>query len=87
MIVGHSKSDVDAKSARQAGRRDIVHIVVALALVAAIAALALDNRQEVTVSWLFGDATMPLYQLFVGTFAVGVVVGFLLRMRRHHNSH
>ena len=84
--MGHS-TEADTRSARRAGRRQMLHIVVAVALIAGIAALAVDNREDVTVSWLVDDATMPLYQLFVGTFVVGIVVGFLLNARRHHNSH
>ena len=85
MIVGHSKSDADTQPARR-GAGDILHIVVVVALVAGIVALAVDNRQEVTVGWVFGDGSLPLYLLFVGTFVVGILVGFLLNARRHHRS-
>jgi uncharacterized integral membrane protein len=86
VIVGHSNTDVDTKSARRAGRRDVLHLAVVLILVAAIAGLALDNRQEVSVGWIVGDATMPLYQLFVATFVVGILAGWVLRFRHHHHS-
>lgn len=61
-----------------------MHAFIVLALVAGIAALALDNRQDVQVGWVLGDATMPLYQLFVATFMVGILAGLIARARRQH---
>jgi len=88
VILTHNSTPTDAKAARRAGRRDILHVLVVIALIAVVAGLALDNRQDVSVGWLAGDTTMPLYQLFVATFVLGILAGFLLRARRrHHRSH
>lgn len=59
--------------------------VAVLALIAFIAALAVDNRQEVSVGWLIGDTEMPLYQVFVATFVVGILAGVIARHRRKHH--
>lgn len=79
-----TRSDADTTSARRAGRKDVLHALVVLVLVGGIAALALDNRQDVQVGWVLGETTMPLYQLFVATFVLGIVAGLVARSRRHH---
>ena len=52
-------------------------------LIAAVVALVVDNRHEVRLGWVFGDADAPLWAvLFVTAFA-GALIGWLLVHRPH----
>lgn len=80
MRSAHKTPDSPAR-ARWAGRVDAVRVLVVLALIGLVVALAVDNRQEVPVGWLFGDGDLPMYQMFVATFVVGIVTGLVIRSR------
>lgn len=74
--------DVDRHSAA-VHRRDVARIlrfVVALAVVAVIVLLALDNRDDTRVGYLWDDATFPLWFVIVGSAIGGALVGWLLRV-------
>ncbi len=65
------------------GRRQVLHLVVLAVLVVLTLALVLDNRQEVTVGWVVGEADAPLALALVVTFVLGLAVGWLgVRRRR-----
>lgn len=61
---------------RQTARLAVIGVVTALAV-----AVALDNRQDVTVGWVVDEARLPLIVVLVAFFAVGVVAGRLLFRR------
>lgn len=71
-------------------RRDIARLVrfaFALAVVAMIVLLALDNRDDARIGYLWGDATFPLWAVIVASAVGGVLIGGLLRFRsRQHRS-
>jgi uncharacterized integral membrane protein len=55
----------------------------AIALVgAAIAALALDNRHQVRLGYVVGEATAAAWMVIVTAAIVGVAIGWLIRYRR-----
>ena len=56
----------------------VTRIVVVVLLLAVLAAVALDNRQNVRVGWVIGDGDTPL-ALVVGLAAVaGAIIGWLV---------
>jgi uncharacterized integral membrane protein len=73
-------------AANQTGERGgIVRWVIAALIVAAIVAVALDNRDEISVGYVFGDASAPLWLILVAAGAAGIVIGWLIKHRpRHH---
>ena len=53
-----------------------------MVLVAVIAALAFDNRHEVKIGYVLGDAEVRLIWLLLITAALGAGVGWLAARRR-----
>ena len=52
--------------------------LIALAVLVAItAALALDNRHDVTIGWVVGDSTAPLALALAVVFLLGLAVGWI----------
>ena len=76
-------SDVDDRSvtdqARDVGRG--LRLLVVAALVAAIVVVALDNRDDVRLGYVFGDAEAPVWIALVAAGIVGVMIGWLLEHR------
>lgn len=83
-MFGREPSTSTTRSARRAGQRDAIRAVAVVALIAVVALLAVDNRQKVSVGWLVGDGDVPLYQLFVATFLLGIGVGFIARSTKRN---
>ena len=49
-------------------------------------AFAFDNRDDVRIGWVVGDADAPLVLVLLATALVGALVGWLLLHRpTHHN--
>lgn len=80
-------SDVDDRTvtdqARDVGRG--LRLFVVAALVAAIIVVALDNRDDVRLGYVFGDAQAPVWIALVAAGMVGVVIGWLLKHRSHRH--
>lgn len=69
-------------------RRDAaraVRLLIALAFAVVIVLLALDNRDDTRVGYLWDHATFPLWAVIVGSAVGGVIVGWLLRHRPRRN--
>jgi len=49
---------------------------------AAIVALALDNRHQVRLGYVLGEATTAAWMVIVTAGLVGVAIGWLIRYRR-----
>ena len=60
-------------------------IIVAAILIAAIAAIAIDNSDDTRIGYVFGDVNAPLFVLLLITAVVGALVGWLLLHRPHRN--
>ncbi len=75
--------DVDDYS-REVHRRDaarVVRLVLVVALVVAIVLLALDNRDDARLGYVFGDAEAPTWTVIVAAAAIGAIAGWLMRHR------
>jgi uncharacterized integral membrane protein len=64
----------------------VVRLVVVAAIVAALILVGFDNRDDVRVGYVFGDAEAPIWIVLVAAGVAGVIIGWLLRHRphRHH---
>ncbi len=71
--------DVDGETTGP--ERHTTRIVVAVVLVVVVAAIAIDNRQEAKVGFLFGDVRAPLIVVVIGATLVGIAIGWLLSHR------
>jgi uncharacterized integral membrane protein len=63
-------------------RKEQARLVGAVLLVIVIAALAFDNRRDVRIGYVIGDAQVRLVYLLLITAALGAVAARLAR-RRH----
>jgi uncharacterized integral membrane protein len=63
-------------------RREQARLIGAIAVVVVIAALAFDNRHEVRIGYIVGDADVRLIWLLLVTAILGAVAGRLFRWRR-----
>lgn len=82
------RDDID-QHAGAVHRRDaaqIIRLVLLVAIIAALVALAFDNRADVRVGYLFDDADAPGWVVLIAAAAAGVVIGWLLRHRPRHRS-
>ncbi len=63
-------------------RRQTARLVVIAVIVAVAAALAIDNRQDVALSYLVGERSAPLIIALVVAFLLGAIAGRLTSSRR-----
>jgi uncharacterized integral membrane protein len=61
-------------------------IVVAIVLIVVIAAVAIDNRDDTRIGYVFGDVSAPLFVVLIAAAVVGAIVGWLLVHRPHHHG-
>lgn len=76
-------SDVE-RHAGEVHRRDLARVVrlaVVLALIVVVIAVALDNRGDVRLGYVVGDAMAPVWIAIVAAAVAGAAVGWLLRHR------
>ena len=62
-----------------------LRFVVVAVLVAAIVVVAFDNRDDVRLGYVFGDAQAPVWIVLVAAGIAGVMIGWLLRHRPHRH--
>ena len=62
-----------------------MRLVVAAALVAAIVVVAFDNRDDVRLGYVFGDAEAPVWIVLVAAGIAGVMIGWLVKHRAHRH--
>jgi uncharacterized integral membrane protein len=58
-----------------------VRLVVIVLIVAALVAVAIDNRDDVRIGYVFGDASAPVWIVLVAAGIGGVIIGWLMRHR------
>jgi uncharacterized integral membrane protein len=63
-----------------------LRIVVAIAIAAALVLVALDNRRDVRVGYVVGDAQAPIWIVLVAAAIAGIVIAWLAKHRPHHRS-
>ena len=65
-------------------RRDAARLIrvgfIAL-LIAAVVAVALDNRDDARLGYVVGDASFPTWIVIVAAAIVGAIIGWLVRHR------
>jgi uncharacterized integral membrane protein len=67
-------------SARHDAGRTL-RIVIAALVVTALGAVAFDNREEVRVGYVIGDANAPVWLVLIAAGVAGIVVGWLIKHR------
>jgi uncharacterized integral membrane protein len=77
--VGH----VERHRARDAGRT--LRGVIAGGLLVVLVALAVDNRDGVTVRWVFGEGEVPLALVVAASAVAGALLGWLILHRPGRN--
>jgi len=87
MNVKHDRSDDVEYIEHREGRSvaDIFRSLVVVALLVGLVIVALDNRDNVRVGYVFGDASAPIWIVLVASAIAGVVIGWLIRHRPHRN--
>lgn len=63
--------------------RRIVRLVAIVLIAGALVAVALDNREDVRIGYVFGDASGPIWLVITLAGLAGVVIGWLLAHRSH----
>ena len=67
------------------GRRDTsdtIRLVVIVILLVVLAALVLDNTDDVEIGYIFGDSEMPLVVALLAAAVLGALIGWLFRRAR-----
>ena len=59
----------------------VVRFAVAAAIVGAIVLVGFDNRQDVRIGYVIGDAEAPIWIVLLAAGVAGVVVGWLVKHR------
>jgi uncharacterized integral membrane protein len=59
----------------------VVRAIVIAAIVVVFVVVALDNRQDVRLGYVFGDVSAPVWLVILGAGFVGLLVGWLIRHR------
>ena len=77
MSEAHDRSSVD--QVRDVGR--LLRLVVAAVLVAAIVVVGFDNREDVRLGYVFGDAEAPVWIVLVAAGIAGMIIGWLVKHR------
>jgi len=88
MNVKHDTRSDDAEYIERKEGRSITEIfraIVVVALLVGLVLVALDNRDEVRVGYVFGDASAPIWIVLVASAIAGVVIGWLIRHRPRRN--
>jgi uncharacterized integral membrane protein len=55
--------------------------VIVVLIVAAIMALAIDNRHDIQLGYVIGDATAPAWMVVTASAIAGVGIGWLVKHR------
>ena len=72
----------DDESPLPQNRKEQARLVGAVVVVALIVALGIDNREEVKIGYLIGDAEVRLIWLLLVTAILGAIAGRLVAWRR-----
>jgi uncharacterized integral membrane protein len=61
----------------------VVRFALVALLLAGFVLVAVDNREDVRVGYIVGDATAPIWIVLVLAAVGGVMIGWLIRHRPH----
>jgi uncharacterized integral membrane protein len=79
MAEDESTATTFGRSHHDRGR--IVRFVLVGLVAVVLIAVAVDNRHDTTVGYVVGDATVPVWIVMVIAVVVGVVFGWLIKLR------
>jgi uncharacterized integral membrane protein len=79
--MSRTTTDVTPQQERRVRRSNVARLFTAAVLVALVAVLAFDNRQQTDVGWVLDDQRMPLFVVIIAAGVVGMVVGRLMQWR------
>jgi uncharacterized integral membrane protein len=79
----HDNDRTSVNQVRDVGR--LLRLLVAAALVAAIVVVGFDNRDDVRLGYVFGDAEAPVWIVLVAAGVAGVIIGWLVKHRAHRH--
>jgi uncharacterized integral membrane protein len=79
--MSRTTTDVTPQQEQRVRRINVARLFTAAVLIALVAALAVDNRQQTDVGWVLGDYRMPLFVVIIAAGVVGMVVGRLMQWR------
>ena len=65
---------------RPSGRQIVAAILIIIVLVFAIA-----NLEDAKIDFVFGDITLPLFFVIVGSGLIGALIGASVSRRRHRD--
>jgi uncharacterized integral membrane protein len=83
---GSNESGPQPQPTRPERRSMAAKVVVALALVVLLLVFATQNSDPVPVKFLFLDAQIPLFWVYVGCAAIGAAIMWLLGHSRRRTS-
>lgn len=72
--------DISAAVHRRDARR-AVRLIAILLILGALVAVAVDNREDVRIGYVFGDASGPIWLVITFAALAGVIIGWLLAHR------
>ncbi len=82
-------SDDIGEHAGAVHRRDAAQLIRWLfvaGIIAAVVVVAMDNRNDVRVGYVFGDTEAPIWTVIVAAAVVGMVIGWLVRHRPRRSA-
>jgi uncharacterized integral membrane protein len=79
-------SDHQPTAHRAGDRSGIARWIVAALIIVAIVAVAIDNREEISVGYVFGDASAPVWVILVAAGVAGILIGWLIKHRPRHRD-
>lgn len=62
----------------------LIRWVFIAAIVVAVVAVAMDNRGDVPLGYVIGDAQAPIWIVIIAAALAGLVIGWLIRHRAGH---
>ena len=81
--------DVIDRNAGAVHRRDaaqVIRLVVVAAIIVALVLVAMDNRHDVRLGYVFDDAEAPTWIVIVASAVGGMIIGWLIRHRPRRDT-
>jgi uncharacterized integral membrane protein len=65
-----------------------LRVVVAVIILVVLVALVVDNKDDTTVGYVFGDVETPLFVLIIAAAVIGALLGWVVSHwpRRHRDA-
>lgn len=63
-----------------------IKLIIGVLILVGVAFFVFQNTQDVALSWLFLEFSMPLWGLALVLFGLGIVMGWALHLRRQRRK-